>query len=170
MRDAVIISAVRTPVGRYMGALKEVPAYDLAALVLNEVVKRGKIDPADVDEVILGQSYQNGEYVNVARMALLKAGWPDSIPGIVLDRRCCTGLDAICFAAMKIQTGNANIIVAGGVENSISPERSNGGLEAKRVCPKAMETSLFGASLFMIVSKGLVLCLNLKRDTEFFPL
>ena len=86
MRDAVIISSVRTPLGRYMGALKDVMAYDLAATVLNEVAKRGKINPADVDEVILGQSYQNGEYVNIARMALLKAGWPDSIPGIVLDR------------------------------------------------------------------------------------
>ena len=80
MRDAVMISAVRTPVGSYMGSLREVAAYDLAVIVLNEVVKRGKVDPADVDEVILGQSYQNGEYVNIARMALLKAGWPYSIP------------------------------------------------------------------------------------------
>jgi len=75
LRDAVIISTVRTPVGRYMGALKDVLAYDQAAIVLNEAVKRGKINPANVDEVILGQSYQSGEYVNIARMALLKAGW-----------------------------------------------------------------------------------------------
>jgi acetyl-CoA C-acetyltransferase len=105
-----------------MGSLREVAAYDLAVIVLNEVVKRGKVDPADVDEVILGQSYQNGEYVNIARMALLKAGWPDSIPGIVLDRRCCSGLDAVCFAAMKIQSGNANLIVAGGVESMSTAE------------------------------------------------
>ena len=69
LRDAIIVSPV-PPVGRYMGALKHVPAYDLAAMVLNEVVKRGKVNPADVEEVILGQSYQNGEYVNIARMAL----------------------------------------------------------------------------------------------------
>ncbi|MGD8301518.1 MAG: acetyl-CoA C-acyltransferase, partial [Desulfobacterales bacterium] len=82
MHPAVILSAVRTPVGRYMGALKTVEAHDLAALVLNEAVERADIDPEKVDEVILGQSYQNGEYVNVARMALLKAGWPESIPGM----------------------------------------------------------------------------------------
>jgi len=116
------VSAVRTPVGRYMGALKEVPAYDLGSLILNEAVKRAGVDPAEVDEVILGQSYQSGEYVNIARMSLLKAGWPDSIPGITLDRRCCTGLDVICFAAMEIQTGNAEIIVAGGVESMSSAE------------------------------------------------
>ena len=122
MKNAVIISAVRTPVGRYMGALKEVPAYDLGALVLNEAIKKAQVDPGLVDEVILGQSYQNGEYVNIARMSLLKAGWPDSVPGITLDRRCCTGLDAVCFAAMKIQSENANIVVAGGVESMSNAE------------------------------------------------
>jgi len=122
LRNAVIISAVRTPVGRYMGALKDVPAYDLGSLVLNEVVKRVNLEPAQVDEVILGQSYQSGEYVNLARMSLLKAGWPDSIPGITLDRRCCTGLDVVCFAAMKIESGNAEIIVAGGIESMSSAE------------------------------------------------
>ncbi|HMK52676.1 MAG TPA: acetyl-CoA C-acyltransferase, partial [Thermodesulfobacteriota bacterium] len=109
MKNVVIISGIRTPVGRYMGALKEVAAYDLGALVLNEAVKRAGVEPAQVDEVILGQSYQSGEYVNVARMSLLKAGWPDFVPGITLDRRCCTGLDVICFASMMIQSENADI-------------------------------------------------------------
>ena len=122
MKNVVIISGVRTPVGRYMGALKEVAAYDLGALVLNEAVKRAGVEPAQVDEVILGQSYQSGEYVNIARMSVLKAGWPDSVPGITLDRRCCTGLDVICFASMMIQSGNAEIIVAGGVETMSSAE------------------------------------------------
>jgi acetyl-CoA C-acetyltransferase len=122
LKNVVILSGIRTPVGRYMGALKEVAAYDLGALVLNESVKRAGVDPVKVDEVILGQSYQSGEYVNIARMSLLKAGWPDSIPGITLDRRCCTGLDVICFAAMTIQSGNANIIVAGGVESMSTTE------------------------------------------------
>jgi acetyl-CoA C-acetyltransferase len=105
-----------------MGTLKEVVAYDLGALVLNEAVKRAKVEPGQVDEVILGQSYQSGEYVNIARMSLLKAGWPDSIPGITLDRRCCTGLDVICFAAMTIQTGHAQAVIAGGVESMSSAE------------------------------------------------
>lgn len=122
MKKAVIISAVRTPIGRYMGMLKDIPAYDLGALVLNETVRRAGLDPSQVDEVILGQAYQNGEYVNIARMSLLKAGWPESIPGITLDRRCCTGLDTICSAAMAIQSGHAEIVVAGGVESMSSAE------------------------------------------------
>lgn len=122
MKRAVIISGVRTPVGRYLGALKEIPAYDLGALVLNEAIKRAKVDPTQVGEVILGQSYQSGECVNIARMSLLKAGWPDSVPGITLDRRCCTGLDAVCFAAMEIQTDNVEIVVAGGVESMSNAE------------------------------------------------
>jgi acetyl-CoA C-acetyltransferase len=152
-----------------MGALKEVPAYDLAALVLNEVVKRGKIDPADVDEVILGQSYQNGEYVNVARMALLKAGWPDSIPGIVLDRRCCTGLDAICFAAMKIQTGNANIIVAGGVESMSTaefyiPGEIKWGIGGKKGMPKGHgDLSIWGIPFYDRIQRARVMSQPEKR-------
>lgn len=122
MRKAVILSAVRTPVGRYMGVLRDVPAYDLGALVLNEAVKRAGIDPGNVDQVILGQSYQSGEYVNIARMSLLKAGWPDSVPGITIDRRCCSGLDAVCFAAMAIQSESAEMVVAGGVESMSTAE------------------------------------------------
>ncbi len=122
MNQPVIISAVRTPVGRYMGALKDVEAYDLASLVLNEVIKRVDIQPDRVDEVIMGQSYQNGEYVNIARMGLLKAGWPEAIPGITLDRRCCTGLDVIRYAASLIMSEQAEILVAGGVESMSNAE------------------------------------------------
>jgi len=122
MKEAVIIGAVRTPVGKYMGALKTVEAYDLAALALSGAVKQANIDPALVDEVVMGQSYQNGEYVNIARMALLKAGWPESIPGITLDRRCCTGLDVVRFATALIASGQAEIVVAGGVESMSNAE------------------------------------------------
>ena len=122
MNPAVILSAVRTPVGRYMGALKTVEAYDLAALVLNAAIERINIQADEVDEVIMGQSYQNGEYVNIARMALLKAGWPESIPGITIDRRCCTGLDVVRLAAALIQSGQAEIIVAGGAESMSNTE------------------------------------------------
>ena len=122
MNQPVIISAVRTPVGRYMGALKDGEAYDLASLVLIEVIKRVDILPDQVDEVIMGQSYQNGEYVNIARMGLLKADWPEAIPGITLDRRCCTGLDVIRYAASLIMSEQAEIIVAGGVESMSNAE------------------------------------------------
>ncbi len=122
MKEAVIVSAVRTPVGRYMGGLKDVPAYDLAAVVLNAALARAHMEPDVVDDVILGQSYQNGENVNVARMGLLKAGWPEAIPGITFDRRCCTGLDTVCFAASLIRSEQAQVVVAGGVESMSNAE------------------------------------------------
>ena len=122
MKNVVIVSGVRTPIGRYGGILKDVPVYKLASLVLNEAVKRAKIEPALVDDVIMAQSYQNGECANGARMALLEGGWPNEVPGITIDRRCCSGLDAIFFGVMKIQTDNADIIVAGGMDSMSQAE------------------------------------------------
>lgn len=122
MKEAVIVSAVRTPVGRYMGSLKSIEAYDLGALVLNEVLAKVNMEAGQVDEVIMGQSYQNGEYVNIARMALLRAGWPESIPGVTMDRRCCTGLDVVRMASALIRSGDAEIVVAGGVESMSNAE------------------------------------------------
>ena len=163
MNKAVIISGVRTPVGRYMGLLKEVAAYDLGALVLKEAIKRAGVDAGQVDEVIFGQSYQSGEYVNIARMALLKAGWPDSIPGITLDRRCCTGLDVICYAAMEIQTGNSEIIVAGGVESMSSaefyvPGDIKWGIGGKKGMPRGHgDLSLWGIPFYDRIQRGRVM-------------
>jgi acetyl-CoA C-acetyltransferase len=112
MSKTVIVSAARTPIGNFGGSLRTIAAYDLAALVLNEAVKRARIEPAQVDAVVMGQNYQSGEYVNIARMSLLNAGWPVEKPAFTMDRRCPSGLDAICFASMLIQTGNAEISVA----------------------------------------------------------
>ena len=122
MQDVVIVSAVRTPIGRYGGSLKEVPVYELGAVVLDEAVKRAGVDPAMVDDVVTAQSYQNGECANAGRMALLQAGWPESVPAVTLDRRCCSGLDTVLIGAMKIQTGNAEIIVAAGMESMSQAE------------------------------------------------
>jgi len=122
MEEVVIVSGVRTPIGGYLGIFREIPAYELGALVLSEAAKRARVDPGWVDDVIMGQSYQNGEYVNIARMALLAAGWPVEVPGITFDRRCCSGIDCICFGAMKIQCGHAEIVVAGGVESMSTAE------------------------------------------------
>lgn len=122
MENIIIASGVRSPIGSYGGSLRNIPVYKLASIVMNEAIKRVNIDPAWVDDVIMGQSYQNGECANGARMALLDAGWPDEIPGVTLDRRCCSGLDAIFFGAMKIQTGNADIIVAGGMDSMSQTE------------------------------------------------
>ncbi|MFC1915383.1 acetyl-CoA C-acyltransferase [Chloroflexota bacterium] len=122
MDEVVIVSAVRTPIGNFGGSLRTVPAYDLGALVLNEVAKRAALEPGMVDMVIMGQNYQSGEYVNIARMSLLKAGWPVEIPALTLDRRCPSGFDAISIASTMIQTGNAQIVVAGGVESMSTAE------------------------------------------------
>jgi acetyl-CoA C-acetyltransferase len=122
MREVVIVSAVRTPVGRYMGALKSVEAFDLAALVLGESVNRIGIAPEMVEQVILGQSYQNGEYVNIARMGLLIAGWPEAVVGSTVDSRCCTGLDVVRLATALIASGQIDIAVAGGVESMSNAE------------------------------------------------
>jgi acetyl-CoA C-acetyltransferase len=117
-----IVSTIRTPIGNFGGTLRSVPAYDLAAVVLNEVVKRANLQPESVDIVIMGQNYQSGEYVNIARMSLLTAGWPIEIPGLTIDRRCPSGFDAICLASMMIETGAAEIAVAGGVESMSTAE------------------------------------------------
>jgi len=122
VKNVVIVSGVRTPIGRYGGILRDVPVYKFTSLVLNEALKRSHIEPAQVDDVIMGQSYQNGECANGARMALLEAGWPSEVPGVTLDRRCCSGLDAIFFGVMKIQTDNADIVVAGGMDSMSQAE------------------------------------------------
>lgn len=163
MEPVVIASAVRTPVGRYLGALKTVEAYDLGALVIDAAVKKINIDPALVDEVVLGQAYQSGEYVNIARMSLLTAGWPDTIPGITLDRRCCTGLDVIRYAAMLIQTGQAGIVVAGGVESMSNgefymPGRVKWGIGGEKGMPRGHgDLSLWGIVLYDRLQRGRVM-------------
>jgi len=91
--------------GEFGGSLKSVRAYDLGALVLNEVLKKTKLDAGKISMVIMGQNYQSGEYVNIARMSLHQAGWPVEIPGVTVDRRCPSGFDAVCVASMFIQCG-----------------------------------------------------------------
>ncbi len=118
MAEAFLVGGVRTPVGRYGGVLATVRPDDLAALVVREAVARAGIDPATIDEVILGGANQAGEdNRNVARMSVLLAGLPDHIPGITVNRLCASGLSAITMAAQAIRAGDADIIIAGGVES-----------------------------------------------------
>ena len=118
MTEAFLIGGVRTPVGRYGGALSSVRPDDLAALVVAEAGARAGIDPALVDEVILGGANQAGEdNRNVARMSVLLAGLPDTVPGITVNRLCASGLAAITMAAQAIRAGDSDLIVAGGVES-----------------------------------------------------
>ena len=118
MAEAVLVGGVRTPVGRYGGALSSVRPDDLAALVLAEAVARAGVDPDAIDEVILGNANGAGEENrNVARMATLLAGLPLHIPGITVNRLCASGLSAIILASQMIKAGAADIVVAGGVES-----------------------------------------------------
>ncbi|MGZ0712755.1 thiolase family protein (plasmid) [Coraliomargarita sp. W4R53] len=118
MADAYLVGGTRTPIGRYGGALASVRPDDLAALVVADAVRRAGVDPAMIDEVILGAANQAGEdNRNVARMAVLLAGLPDSIPGITVNRLCASGMSAIAMAGQAIRSGDADIIVAGGVES-----------------------------------------------------
>jgi 3-oxoadipyl-CoA thiolase len=117
-RDAVIVDAVRTPIGRYGGALKDVRPDDLAALTIRAVVERSGIDPGLIDDVILGCANQAGEdNRNVARMAALLAGLPTTVPGQTVNRLCGSGLQAINAAFHAIKVGEGDVFVAGGVES-----------------------------------------------------
>jgi len=116
--EAVIVATARTPMGRYGGQLKDVRPDDLAAIALKEAVSRAGVEPKDVDDVILGCANQAGEdNRNVARMALLLAGFPVEVPGQTVNRLCGSGMQATIAAAREIQAGAADVIVAGGVES-----------------------------------------------------
>ncbi len=118
MPEAVIVGAVRTPMGRHNGALKDVRPDDLAALVISDVVRRAGLDPSLVEEVYMGCANQAGEdNRNVARMAALLAGLPVSVAGVTFNRLCASGLAAINAAARAIKVGEGDVFIAGGVES-----------------------------------------------------
>jgi acetyl-CoA C-acetyltransferase len=117
MRDVWIVMAVRTAIGKLQGSLRSVPTDDLASTVMREVVGRARVDAGLVDDVIFGCCIQAGPFSNIARLAALKAGFPESVPGITVDRRCASGLEAVNLGALKIAAGDADAIVCGGVEN-----------------------------------------------------
>ena len=122
MRRAAIVSPVRTAVGNFGGALRDVSAAELASAVIKETLDRSQLDPAKVDDVILGHGYPSGENPAIGRLAALKAGLPIEVPGYQLDRRCSSGLQAILNASMLVQTGNADVVIAGGVESMSGAE------------------------------------------------
>ena len=117
LRRAAIVSPLRTPVGTFGGALRDVPVEDLAGAVVSAVVSASGIDPGRVDDVVFAQSYANSEVPCVGRWVALHAGLPIDVPGMQLDRRCGGGLQALVTAAMMVQTGAADVVLAGGVES-----------------------------------------------------
>lgn len=122
MRRAAIIAPIRTPVGKFMGSLATMSAGDLGAVVIKALVERTGIDPERIDDVVFAQGYGNGEAPCIGRWSALAAGLPLSVPGMQIDRRCGSGLQAVIDAAMRIQTGAADIVIAGGVESMSNVE------------------------------------------------
>ena len=117
IKDAVIISAVRTPVGKFLGALKSFKATELGAIVVREAVKRAGVKPEDVDEVIMGCVIQAGLGQNPARQAALHGGLPDKVSAVTVNKVCGSGLKAVMMAAQGVQLGDTEIVVAGGMES-----------------------------------------------------
>jgi acetyl-CoA C-acetyltransferase len=117
MRDAVIVSAVRTPIGKFLGSLKDLSAPELGAIVVREAVRRAGIDPAVVDECIMGNVVSAGEGQNPGRQAALNGGLPNHVAALTINKVCGSGLKAVMLAAQGIATGDTDVVVAGGMES-----------------------------------------------------
>ena len=122
LRRAAIVAPIRTAVGKFGGALSSMTAGELGAVILNALIERTKIDPARVDDVVFSQGYGNGEAPSIGHWSWLAAGLPLEVPGYQLDRRCGSGLQAVINAAMMVQTGMSDVVVAGGVESMSNVE------------------------------------------------
>ena len=117
MKRAAIVCPLRTAVGAFGGSLRPLRAEDLAARVIEAVVERSAVDPAAIEDVVFAQSYANSEAPCIGRWAALHANLPISVPGLQIDRRCGGGLQAVLTAAMMVQTGAADVVLAGGAES-----------------------------------------------------
>ena len=126
MKNAVIVSAVRTPVGKFGGAIKGIPAYELGSITMKEAIKRAAINPGDIDEVIFGNVLTTALGQNPARQASMGAGIPKEVPAFTINKVCASGLKAVALAAQSIKAGDNEIVVAGGQENmSWTPDRKS---------------------------------------------
>lgn len=122
MRRAAIVEPIRTPIGKFMGGLASLQAGELGAHVIRALVDKTKIDPERIDDVVFAQGYANGEAPCIARWSALAADLPISVPGFQLDRRCGSGLQSVIDAAMMVQTGAADVVIAGGAESMSNVE------------------------------------------------
>ena len=122
LRRAAIVAPIRTAVGKFGGALASLEAGDLGAIIIKALIERTKIDPARVDDVVFAQGYGSGEAPAIGHWSWLAAGYPIEVPGYQLDRRCGSGLQAVINAAMMVQTGASDIVLAGGVESMSNVE------------------------------------------------
>ena len=149
-RDIVICEPIRTPVGRFLGALAPLSATDLATTVLTELLRRTGLGEGDIDDVILGNGYASGENPAIGRIAALDAGLGTGVPGLQIDRRCGSGLQAVMYAAGQVATGAASLVVAGGAESMSNVEHyalglrggvKQGGIDLADRLDRARETA-----------------------------
>jgi acetyl-CoA C-acetyltransferase len=180
MEEVVIVSAVRTAVGRLGGGLKDVEPEDLGKIVILEALKQAQVEAEAVDEVILGQTKQSADAANLARVAMLKAGMPIEIPAYTVMRQCGSGLTAIHNAAMSIMCGQADIVLAGGVENmSKAPYYLRGaryGYGAGNAVlvdsntesqPRSQPIEIYGANLTMgMTAENLAVKYDISREAQ----
>ena len=122
MRRAAIVSPIRTPVGIFGGTLKSISVEEMSGVVIRAILDRTKINPEKIEEVIFAQSYASGETPCIGRWAALQAGLPIETAGMQLDRRCGGGLQSVITASMMVQTGAADVVIAGGVESMSNVE------------------------------------------------
>ncbi|MEC7259450.1 MAG: acetyl-CoA C-acyltransferase, partial [Pseudomonadota bacterium] len=116
-RRAAIVAPLRSPIGRFGGAFRDLPVEHLGAAVVKAVIAKSGVDPARIDDLVFAQSYANSETPCIGRWLALQGGLPIEVPGMQLDRRCGGGLQSIAAAAMMVQTGACDVVLAGGVES-----------------------------------------------------
>jgi len=167
----VICNPVRTPVGRMGGALAALTATDLATVALRALIDRTGLDEGDVDDVVLGNGYANGEAPAIGRIAALDAGLGTGVPGLQIDRRCGSGLQAVLYAAGQVATGAASVVIAGGAESMSNVEHyalglrtgvRQGGIALMDRLDRARETA--GGSSHPIAGGMIETAENLRRD------
>src|ERR1700710_1877350 len=152
--DIVIVSAVRTAVGKFGGSLAKIPATELGAIVIKEALERAKVVPEQVSEVIMGQVLAAGSGQNPARQALLKAGLPKEVPGLTINAVCGSGLKAVMLAAQAVAWGDAEIVVAGGQENmSAAPHVLMGSRDGQRMGDWKMQDTMIVDGLWDVYNQ-----------------
>jgi len=177
MRDAVIVSACRTAIGRSGGVFREVPAEDLGAVVVAEAAKRAGLTGEKFDDVIMGCCVVAGPSGNIARHVALKAGFPDTVPALTVDRRCASGLQAVNLAVQAIQTGNSDVVMAGGTENmtrspyildKIAEPYKRGSLTLYDSFggPRAQPVSMYGDLTMGITAENVAERYNVSREDQ----
>jgi acetyl-CoA C-acetyltransferase len=154
MTDIVIVAATRTAVGKFGGTLAKTPAAELGAIVIQELLKRSNLQGEQVSEVILGQVLQAGTGQNPARQALIKAGLPQSVPGMTINKVCGSGLKAVMLAAQAIRDGDSEIVIAGGQESmSMSPHVLLGSRDGQRMGDWKMVDSMISDGLWDVYNQ-----------------